>query len=496
MGINGQTLLNFFREGKYVGLTLRTDNAIKNHFYSKLRKFIRKILKAINKDNMLKTNAIDPNKYNSDKIYKLIKKFKVPYNTLTKDSILTMIVNFEKNSKLGKSEGHGFLKHKTLRKKSKEKENLYSEKVNKRTQRKTKAVKEVPVGNVYAKVRNTTNTTRSQRTRKRKELYDDNTYELGYRKSYFNILGPTTTSRRRDYQQDAEYISSLSNNSRDNGEVIENNGNISNLNIIIDKSILFQHYVKSEEEKSKTLSGVPSVERSEKHEFVYDNRYMIPTNGASEYSNSNMLLFNKNPFDCYVDYNPPLVSPINYRTQIFPMSTKNHFNIDMMINHYDYNKGSYIKSPVVEKKEVNMQNKILINEVAEMTESQCKEETLTPTFKKMDELFPEMGEKNVTDTTALERRASKAGKRLSIDLDVINKDTDTNKFFVNPIIYPEEEVKEVVVPVVLTSSQESLTRHVEDNTHEIKKPMPIVSPNNLRTCFSISPKSAFMFTRK
>jgi hypothetical protein len=32
----------------------RTDNSIKNHFYSKLRKFIRKILKQINKENLLK----------------------------------------------------------------------------------------------------------------------------------------------------------------------------------------------------------------------------------------------------------------------------------------------------------------------------------------------------------------------------------------------------------------------------------------------------------
>lgn len=114
---------------------IRTDNAIKNHFYSKLRKFIRKILKLINKDNLLKNNGIDVNKYNSDKVYKIIKKFKIPYNTLTKDSILSLIINFDKNSKNGKLENAGnlLLKQKTTRKKSvKEKENLYSEKINKR----------------------------------------------------------------------------------------------------------------------------------------------------------------------------------------------------------------------------------------------------------------------------------------------------------------------------------------------------------------------------
>lgn len=100
-----------------------------------MRKFIRKILKLINRDNLLKNNNIDPNKYNSDKVYKIIKKFKIPYNTLTKDSILTLILNFDKNSKNGKIENSNFLlKNKQILKKNKDKnkENLYNEKINKR----------------------------------------------------------------------------------------------------------------------------------------------------------------------------------------------------------------------------------------------------------------------------------------------------------------------------------------------------------------------------
>lgn len=83
----------------------------------------------------MKNNGIDVNKYNSDKVYKIIKKFKIPYNTLTKDSILNLIINFDKNSKNGKIENSSnlLLKQKTNRKKSvKDKENLYSEKINKR----------------------------------------------------------------------------------------------------------------------------------------------------------------------------------------------------------------------------------------------------------------------------------------------------------------------------------------------------------------------------
>lgn len=53
---------------------------------------------------------------------------------MTKDSILNLIINFDKNSKNGKIESSNFLlKQKTPRKKStKERENLYSEKINKR----------------------------------------------------------------------------------------------------------------------------------------------------------------------------------------------------------------------------------------------------------------------------------------------------------------------------------------------------------------------------
>ena len=81
----------------------RTDNAIKNHFYSKLRKYIRKILKQINKENLIKNNGIDSNKYNSDKIYKMLKKYKVPYKSLNKDTVLDLIISTEKNSKINKN---------------------------------------------------------------------------------------------------------------------------------------------------------------------------------------------------------------------------------------------------------------------------------------------------------------------------------------------------------------------------------------------------------
>lgn len=97
----------------------RTDNAIKNHFYSKFRKYIRKILKQINKENLMKQNGIDANLYNGDKIYKLLKKYKIAYKNLNKDTILNLILTVDKNHNNTDSEMNTqFLKNKTKRNKA------------------------------------------------------------------------------------------------------------------------------------------------------------------------------------------------------------------------------------------------------------------------------------------------------------------------------------------------------------------------------------------
>ena len=74
----------------------RTDNCIKNHFYSRIRKIIRKILKEINKEDNLK--EININQYNGDKIYQLLKFKKISYLNLRKDDILDLIIKYENQS--------------------------------------------------------------------------------------------------------------------------------------------------------------------------------------------------------------------------------------------------------------------------------------------------------------------------------------------------------------------------------------------------------------
>ena len=75
----------------------RTDNCIENNYYSKLRKFIRKIIKQINKENA--HNDIDINKYKSEFIYKLLKKSKICYRNLNKEIILNIIKSNKKENK-------------------------------------------------------------------------------------------------------------------------------------------------------------------------------------------------------------------------------------------------------------------------------------------------------------------------------------------------------------------------------------------------------------
>lgn len=82
----------------------RTDNSIKNFFYSKLRKFLRKIVKEMNQERLFLKYNIDHEKYNSDKIYQMIKKSNIAYGNIKKKEIINMIIrhnNRSKNAKCG-----------------------------------------------------------------------------------------------------------------------------------------------------------------------------------------------------------------------------------------------------------------------------------------------------------------------------------------------------------------------------------------------------------
>ena len=74
----------------------RSESCIKNHFYSKLRKYIRKILKVLTKDKrILQSYGIDKNKYNSEKIYSLVSILKIPYESLNIQMVWDLILKNE-----------------------------------------------------------------------------------------------------------------------------------------------------------------------------------------------------------------------------------------------------------------------------------------------------------------------------------------------------------------------------------------------------------------
>jgi hypothetical protein len=65
---------------------------VKNHFYSKLRKFIRKIIKILVKDNVFEENNINVEQYTAEKIYKIIKRQGISYDSLCKEAIVDLII--------------------------------------------------------------------------------------------------------------------------------------------------------------------------------------------------------------------------------------------------------------------------------------------------------------------------------------------------------------------------------------------------------------------
>ena len=69
----------------------RSENDIKNHFYSKLRKYIRKICKDLHKSKLLESKGINSNLYSANKVYSLIQIENIPLVSLSKKSIINVI---------------------------------------------------------------------------------------------------------------------------------------------------------------------------------------------------------------------------------------------------------------------------------------------------------------------------------------------------------------------------------------------------------------------
>ena len=71
----------------------RSENDIKNHFYSKLRKYIRKMCKKLHKSKLLEAKGINSNMYSATKVYSLIQVKNVPLVSLSLRTIINVILN-------------------------------------------------------------------------------------------------------------------------------------------------------------------------------------------------------------------------------------------------------------------------------------------------------------------------------------------------------------------------------------------------------------------
>ncbi len=207
----------------------------------------------------------------------MIKKNKIPYNSLNKESILSMITHFERNNKGQKSEA--LLNKKTQRKKSKfPKENInqtsniarkglcfgtrgsFDEGSALRTRGFKNSASSLYASNIIRRKKkenflSLTNSillitsARSRRNLKRRPLAEDFVYE-----------DETEEEFDEESLQDNENIQISEENCKD---LVKKN-----LNIIINKSVLFQNFVKEEEERLS--QSQKSSERSDNREFQYN----------------------------------------------------------------------------------------------------------------------------------------------------------------------------------------------------------------------------------
>lgn len=184
---------------------------------------------------MLRSNGIDPSKFNSDKIYKIIKKFKIPYDTLTKESVLQIIINQDRNYRAGSrsSVNETIMKSRAKRKQGlKERNN----KIITRVKKQPESYDKLSTDNLYSQPK-TENSRRRRNTRRLNNLSDD----------CVNYI-------TRNISEDS----------------VQNN-----INIIIDKSILFKNFVREEEERSK-ISASSNPERVPMIQSGYSKSFNKP----------------------------------------------------------------------------------------------------------------------------------------------------------------------------------------------------------------------------
>jgi hypothetical protein len=177
----------------------------------------------------------------------------------------------------------------------------------------------------------------------------------------------------------------------------------------------------------------------------------IDTNTFSSNLNMNTNPYsNKNHADfLMLDSNKPLISPINFHPQMFPISTKNHFNINMdtqnnmqnyidtpnnmknyfnnfrFLNNYNYlDNLNYQTIPNL--KEINMQNKILINEIDNLNENENENNKSNNNYINLDEENKSKKNDSHNKTDIYKDDENKSTPKFDMNMNMNKKDNDYN----------------------------------------------------------------------
>jgi hypothetical protein len=193
--------------------------------------------------------------------------------------------------------------------------------------------------------------------------------------------------------------------------------------------------------------------------------------------------------------------------------SKINFNVGAMPENSDKTNSHFIPS----NKEINLQNKILINESNLLSIESCS----TPKFKESKNDIPEAQQEFSLNQVSSHKKKNRP-MRPSIDLDLINEN-EISRLFTESVVNSVKTLNNVNSQINFTDNEQYNKDYLKDilneNVHNKDKenfcddlsytalnsaninmnfypnttlPKPDVSPRNIKAFFNISPKSAFM----
>ena len=367
-------------------------------------------------------------------------------------------------------------------------------------------------------------------------IYEEDHNQYRRRLCSFNkkILKPVTKKKlgsyckknsfpmKDDLKEEEENVSNSDNEEITKSEYLESKSDI--------------YYLNHEEEKKRIENNnfkqyyiprpIPlSCTNSHKENFIFDDK-LQQTLQIDYIGFSDQLM--------------PMISPINSSNLLYPQSTKNHFHFDMTgneqlqklnfnkikkqkinfnMNTVPENSVNTYQHYITSSNEINLQNKILINE----SNLVSIESLSTPNFKiSKNEFHQDEKEFFVNSRTFKNEKNNNRSNRPSIDLDLINDD-EVGRMFSESVVnsvktlnnanmqinfndddrFNKDYLKDILNEnmdnrdkenvcddmIYIQSQPGNLMMNYTPNSSLAR---PNLSPSNIKAFFNISPKSAFM----